>query len=53
MYLCLTVDVQFVTIVASTFVKVVFIEGNKKFDIYRAVFYCKHLQQLFVDICEL
>lgn len=34
MYLCSMVDVQFVTIVASTFVKVVFIERNKKIDIY-------------------
>lgn len=33
MYLCWTLDVQFVVIVAS-FVKTVFIERNKKFDIY-------------------
>lgn len=36
-YLCWTVDVQFVVIVAS-FVKTVFIERNKKFDIYDLVF---------------
>lgn len=37
MYLCWTLDVQFVVIVAS-FVKIVFIERNKKFDIYDLVF---------------
>lgn len=37
MYLCWTLDVQFVVIVAS-FVKTVFIERNKKFDIYDLVF---------------